>query len=496
MGIGRWQLNWKELAQSVERARPFVEGARIDKVIVPARSRFVEGYLKCEWALLLSHPSGKDGFLWISLRPQRVAVIGGPQKEAPVGAKGGTLSAFLQWLSSNARGAKIQKLETVERERWVRIHLSTGHRLELSCIPAQPEGWVVDESGAAIAQCRKPLAQGKITKIQPPKPSPNAPANPPMRFDTGSAAFVRELEKDLDLEAFEARRTRALSEAREQLRRVGQLLKKSQTALRESASEQPWREHAQLLLAHASTKPKARLAGKKWLIELPSYEDPTELISVPVHEKDTALSATALAQKFFELSKRSERRQKEAQTRLEEATGKADALAELQRRLHEEKLEWKDLESIERALNISLESQGKADPKTAKRLKRTSELPGRQFTSRNGWAIWIGRNKKENLELTLKHARGNDMWLHVKGKPSSHAVIPVPTGKSVPLETLLDAAQLVLHYSGGKEWGKTEVDYTFRKNVKRIPGTDEVRYTQNKTLMIVPDPKLIAKLVE
>jgi predicted ribosome quality control (RQC) complex YloA/Tae2 family protein len=101
--------------------------------------------------------------------------------------------------------------------------------------------------------------------------------------------------------------------------------------------------------------------------------------------------------------------------------------------------------------------------------------------------IWVGRSKDENLELTFKCARGNDMWMHVRGRPGAHVIIPLQAGKSVPLETLLDAANLVIHYSGGTHWGKTEVDYTFKKYVKRIKDSTEVSYTNNKTLMVEPD---------
>jgi predicted ribosome quality control (RQC) complex YloA/Tae2 family protein len=74
-------------------------------------------------------------------------------------------------------------------------------------------------------------------------------------------------------------------------------------------------------------------------------------------------------------------------------------------------------------------------------------------------------------------------------------VIPVPTGKSVPLETLLDAAVLTVYFSGGEKWGKTEVDYTFKKYVKRIKDSSEASYTNNKTLLIKPDAERRKRLL-
>ena len=57
----------------------------------------------------------------------------------------------------------------------------------------------------------------------------------------------------------------------------------------------------------------------------------------------------------------------------------------------------------------------------------------------------------------------------------------------MPLETLLDAATLAIYYSGGETWGKTEVDYTFKKHVKWIKDSTEASYTHNKTLLVDPD---------
>src|SRR6185295_1654847 len=103
--------------------------------------------------------------------------------------------------------------------------------------------------------------------------------------------------------------------------------------------------------------------------------------------------------------------------------------------------------------------------------------------------------RDENLELTFKHSRGNDIWMHLRGRPGAHVLIPVSSGKSVPLETLLDAAVLTVFYSGGEKWGKTEVDYTPKKHVKRIKDSTEASYTHNKTLLVQPDTARLKRLL-
>jgi len=109
--------------------------------------------------------------------------------------------------------------------------------------------------------------------------------------------------------------------------------------------------------------------------------------------------------------------------------------------------------------------------------------------------VMVGRSRDENLELTFKHARGNDIWLHVRGRPGAHVVVPLQPGKSAPLETLLDAALLAVYYSGGEKWGKTEVDYTYKKYVKRIKDSTEASYTNNKTLLVDQDASRLKRLL-
>ena len=85
--------------------------------------------------------------------------------------------------------------------------------------------------------------------------------------------------------------------------------------------------------------------------------------------------------------------------------------------------------------------------------------------------------------------------MHVRGRPGAHTVVPTVAGKSVPLETLLDAAVLTVFYSGGENWGKTEVDYTYKKFVKRIKDSTEASYTGNKTLMVEPQGERLQRLL-
>jgi predicted ribosome quality control (RQC) complex YloA/Tae2 family protein len=124
--------------------------------------------------------------------------------------------------------------------------------------------------------------------------------------------------------------------------------------------------------------------------------------------------------------------------------------------------------------------------------------PFRRFTSADGLPIYVGRNAKENEELTLKFAHGDDLWLHAQGVPGSHVVVRLDKGAAPPPETLKDAATLALLYSDLRKSGKGDVIYTRRKHVRKAkghpPGT--VTVTQEKAIHLQLDRARLERLKE
>jgi predicted ribosome quality control (RQC) complex YloA/Tae2 family protein len=240
----------------------------------------------------------------------------------------------------------------------------------------------------------------------------------------------------------------------------------------------------------AKTKKKAE-GGKpdqKWIRRLIDWDTG---LAVMV-ECDPQLEPQAQAERFFQLARRRQRRIEEAESRArtfgEAARGLEKALAQAPAAP-----DWASLHRLEQlagaAPKAPLPTGGGGKNKAA------GAWLGKRFASKDGMAILVGRSKDENLELTFKVARGNDVWLHVRGRPGAHGLIPLTSGKSAPLDTLLDAAVLTLYYSGGEHWGKTEVDYTFKKYVKRIKDSTEASYTNNKTLIVEVDPSRLKRLM-
>ena len=121
--------------------------------------------------------------------------------------------------------------------------------------------------------------------------------------------------------------------------------------------------------------------------------------------------------------------------------------------------------------------------------------PGLDYTI-NGWYILVGRDANENDELLRHHVRGDDLWLHVRDFPGGYVFIKARKGKTVPLEILLDAANLAVHYSKARGDSKVDLYYTHVKYLRRAKNGPKglVLPTQEKNLCVTPDRERLKKL--
>lgn len=130
--------------------------------------------------------------------------------------------------------------------------------------------------------------------------------------------------------------------------------------------------------------------------------------------------------------------------------------------------------------------------KQQKGMKTKKHSEPMHFISSDGFHIYVGKNNKQNDELTLHFARANDIWLHTKNIPGSHVII-VTEGKSVPDTTLTEAASLAAYFSKGQTSSMVPVDYTEKRNVKKPNGAKPgfVIYTTNQTAYITPSEEKV-----
>lgn len=104
-----------------------------------------------------------------------------------------------------------------------------------------------------------------------------------------------------------------------------------------------------------------------------------------------------------------------------------------------------------------------------------------------GFTLLVGKNSRQNEEVTFHQATGNDLWLHARGVPGAHVIVK-SGGRPVPEATLREAAGLAAYYSQSREAGSVPVDYTEQRYVRHMKGGGPgmVIYERERTLHVPP----------
>jgi predicted ribosome quality control (RQC) complex YloA/Tae2 family protein len=110
--------------------------------------------------------------------------------------------------------------------------------------------------------------------------------------------------------------------------------------------------------------------------------------------------------------------------------------------------------------------------------------------SSDGMTLLVGKNSRQNEEVTFHQASANDTWLHARGVPGAHVIIR-NGGRPVAESTLRAAAALAAYYSQSRTAGSVPVDYTEQRYVRHMKGGGPgmVIYEREHTLHVAPgDP--------
>ena len=127
-----------------------------------------------------------------------------------------------------------------------------------------------------------------------------------------------------------------------------------------------------------------------------------------------------------------------------------------------------------------------------KKQMKHGKLPPMRFESTDGYPIYVGRNNKQNEELTFRFARKDDLWLHAQKVHGSHVIIACG-GRTPPDDTVTQAAQLAAHYAETAGGQNIPVDINPVGKIKRIPGGKPgmVIYHSHRTVVVNPYPDIV-----
>src|SRR5690242_9055529 len=103
-------------------------------------------------------------------------------------------------------------------------------------------------------------------------------------------------------------------------------------------------------------------------------------------------------------------------------------------------------------------------------------------------ALLVGKNSRQNEEVTFGQAAANDTWLHARGIPGAHVIVRAG-GRPIPDTTIREAAALAAYYSQARAAGSVPVDYTLQRYVRHIKGGGPglVTYERERTLHVAAE---------
>ncbi|MDR3145323.1 MAG: NFACT RNA binding domain-containing protein [Treponema sp.] len=345
---------------------------------------------------------------------------------------------------------------------------------------------VTDEAGTVLDAMRRSPRRGEITggRYAPEGEAPGQGLKKEyqIRELPGPGSFNEKID------AWYAERGSALSlEAlREQARRIfeGSMgrLQASLERLRDKeadyAAADRLREYGDIIMANIGLIRR----GDSWLETDNFYTG--ERIRIKL---DGEKSPAAQAEQYYEQYRKAKNGL--AEVREEIAAGERE-LAELNATLEEILRETNPLVLHKRLRTRGPRSSGAAGASQADRKR-----PGLSFR-RKDWLIIVGRDAAENDALLRNHVKGRDLWLHVRDYPGSYVFIKQRSGKTVPLDILLDAGNLALFYSKGRGNGEGDLFYTPVKFLRRAKGGPKglVIPTQERNLHIRMDKERLKEL--
>jgi predicted ribosome quality control (RQC) complex YloA/Tae2 family protein len=456
-------LNWKEINLILEEID--LEGAQLQGVTQSAYDVIIlKLYKKGETKnLLISLGSGACR-LHETYKPF-------PKSDKPL--------RFAQFLNSKIVNGRITEAEQLGDNRIVRLVVKRPEnifKLYIRLWSNAANFIVTDEKGEVLDAMRRLPKRGEITggSYSPETAGVNekTPREFAVRELPGEGSFNKKIDDyyaehggALSLEALKEQARRTIEGS---ISRINAALEKLREKEASFTDANRLKIYGDLILSNIGViKP-----SDKWL----ETEEDSAVIRI---ELDPRLKPQENAAKYYEQYRKAK-----------------NGLADIQREIADGEKKLKEVtERLNRLLTENnplvlaklVKTGGVA--RTAKPLsKKEKARPG--LTFRQGdWLIIVGRDAAENDVLLRRYVKGNDLWLHARDYHGSYVFIKQRSGKTVPLEILLDAGNLAIFYSKGRNNGAGDLFYTQVKYLRRAKDGPKglVIPTQEKNLHVKVD---------
>ena len=272
------------------------------------------------------------------------------------------------------------------------------------------------------------------------------------------------------------------------LQKVSNLIKKQvqkqqtfQQRLQQSDDAEIERQRGDLLMAYSYQWQPGMKA-----IKLPDFET-GEAMSIPLNPEKNAIQN---AQSYYKRHQKLKRARTAIEPLLLETNQELNYLQQVEAALKQLNIyqQEEDLPTL-KEIQEELIEQGYIIPQRERpSSEKTQPIT---YYSPNGYEVLVGRNNRQNDQLTFRIATDYDLWFHAQEIPGSHVLLRLPAGTIPDEKDLKFVANVAAYHSRGKESQQVPVIYTKPKSVYKPKGAKPGMVIYDRETVIWGTPQLI-----
>lgn len=271
----------------------------------------------------------------------------------------------------------------------------------------------------------------------------------------------------LDRQEFSQLRQQLQQKLKSLLQKLRQKAQTFRDRLQQSDQADQYRQQADLLMANLQEWQPGMKA-----IDLADFEtgDPVKIPLNP--EKNAVLNAQALYKNHQKLK----RARAAVEPLLADVQAEIDYLEQVEEAVLQlgEYERSADLEALTE-IRDELIQQGYLEDKGYRSTARPNEKTDQtsepyRYQTPSGFDLLVGRNNRQNDQLTFRLAGDYDLWFHTQEIPGSHVLLRLEPGAVAEEADLAFAANLAAYYSRARQSEQVPVVYTEPKNVFKPRG--------------------------
>lgn len=408
----------------------------------------------------------RENFIYFNMKRSQSFIY---KKESESIRPNKLLSPFDTLISQRFQRAEIKKIELIADDKILRIdvNLSNKYKNLTSSIQFEFTGKhtniiLLDENIETIEaihhinefQSVRPVKIG-LKLENPPKPN----------FSFKSGEDIENISEYLNKKYLKFVQNKLLEIKNREIKKTDIKISKLAKNLKTVDSEEillnkseKLKEIGELILINLYNIPKYEKT-----LQLTNFQGETVHFTRPLNAKDNSHMANI----FFQKSKRFKKKSSNSKIERDALTGKIDFLEKLKNAIQNS--------NSPEELSILI-----SKPKESKKEKKASSQEFFETFWIENHKVILGKSEKGNVEI-LNKSKSNDLWIHMKDRPSAHVVI-ITDRREVKENIIREAGKLCLRFSVSEK-GAYLLDYTQRRYV-RIQSGSNVLYTNYNTMKI------------